>query len=503
MTANVQKILDLFPDKNSARSMRENLGASTRGPAPLSALSDELRNVVGSVVAHQRWRRVWHGDLADYGGDHSAADLALCGELARRGVKPEAIDTAFRASGLYREKWERNDYRASTITLAMKDVRPADDVPTRTLDLGKGIINIHTAEPKPRDWTLAEIILAVKSCVLAGMGGVSKTQLAIQLCLHVAMGIQFMGKAVKQGKALLLLAEEDQEEIDRRINAVVRHKNLSPNEIQRLQDNVRAFGLVGQDTRLTVKVNGALDVSHFGQEIIDRANEMGDVRLIVLDHVALFHGGDFNAREDAAMTMRVVNHIAQVTKASVSLLAHSPKGARNADESDASMVAGSTAFVDQARAALVLAGMREAEAKKYGIGAEDRGNYVSLMVAKNNYGPTGEVYWFERVPFDGVGLLEHVILTPPAPAARGSAVTETMVRDFIAQHRGQFTKTGLRDTHGGKDGPFKASKGSVAAALETLLADGRLIARPPSDRERKKFDLGPRVQNVLDVGAVQ
>ena len=47
--------------------------------------------------------------------------------------------------------------------------------------------------------------------------------------------------------------------------------------------------------------------------------------------------------------MRVVNHVAQETGASVMVLAHISKSANQLEASDASMVAGSTAFVDQAR----------------------------------------------------------------------------------------------------------------------------------------------------------
>ena len=46
-----------------------------------------------------------------------------------------------------------------------------------------------------------------------------------------------------------------------------------------------------------------------------------------------------------------------------------------------------------------MATMRETENKSFGISAEERKNYVSLTIPKNNYGPTGDVYWFRRVPF--------------------------------------------------------------------------------------------------------
>ena len=57
-----------------------------------------------------------------------------------------------------------------------------------------------------------------------------------------------------------------------------------------------------------------------------------------------------------------------------------------------------------------MATMRPTEAKSFGISADERKSYVSLTVTKNNYGPTGDVYWFKRVSFDGIGFLEPVSL---------------------------------------------------------------------------------------------
>lgn len=55
------------------------------------------------------------GDYSGY-GSHSEADAALCALIAfRTGPEPEMIDTVFRGSALYREKWEREDYRTATI----------------------------------------------------------------------------------------------------------------------------------------------------------------------------------------------------------------------------------------------------------------------------------------------------------------------------------------------------------------------------------------------------
>ncbi len=64
--------------------------------------------------------KIVEAGFTDPTGD-SEADLALCGHLARLyNNDPRVIDWIFRQSGLMREKWEREDYRTSTIAKALK-----------------------------------------------------------------------------------------------------------------------------------------------------------------------------------------------------------------------------------------------------------------------------------------------------------------------------------------------------------------------------------------------
>ena len=53
--------------------------------------------------------RLYAGDLSAHNGDHSSADLALCGHLAFWcGIDPNRVDHLFRSSGLMRDKWDEN-----------------------------------------------------------------------------------------------------------------------------------------------------------------------------------------------------------------------------------------------------------------------------------------------------------------------------------------------------------------------------------------------------------
>lgn len=67
--------------------------------------------------------RLWAGDISGY-PSQSEADQALCNKLAfYTGKDPEQMDRLFRQSGLYRQKWEREDYRTQTIEDAMEYVQ--------------------------------------------------------------------------------------------------------------------------------------------------------------------------------------------------------------------------------------------------------------------------------------------------------------------------------------------------------------------------------------------
>ena len=76
-----------------------------------------------SVPESERLSMLMAGDMSLYHDDHSAADFALCCLLAKKhDCNAFKIDDAFRESELYREKWERDDYREGTIARAIKAV---------------------------------------------------------------------------------------------------------------------------------------------------------------------------------------------------------------------------------------------------------------------------------------------------------------------------------------------------------------------------------------------
>jgi putative DNA primase/helicase len=104
---------------SSAAESENGHGTNGSAPKPNGLADDALIQKALSASNGERFSRLWSGDTSGY-GSHSEADLALCGMLAFwTGGDPIRMDLLFRASGLYREKWERADYREGTISEAL------------------------------------------------------------------------------------------------------------------------------------------------------------------------------------------------------------------------------------------------------------------------------------------------------------------------------------------------------------------------------------------------
>jgi primase-polymerase (primpol)-like protein len=90
------------------------------GPAVPANLDDAevIRRMTGARNGGKA-KSLWNGEIPA-GKSHSEADLALCNYIAFWcGPSPDRIDTVFRQSGLFRSKWQRDDYRERTIAKAL------------------------------------------------------------------------------------------------------------------------------------------------------------------------------------------------------------------------------------------------------------------------------------------------------------------------------------------------------------------------------------------------
>jgi hypothetical protein len=107
-----------FYARLSAAADPPQLPRPTASPQALEAddatILERCRRMAGFSPLYDR------GDLSAYGNDHSSADLGLVNYFVVAGATdPDQLDRLFRTSALYRNKWDRTDYRDRTIGRAL------------------------------------------------------------------------------------------------------------------------------------------------------------------------------------------------------------------------------------------------------------------------------------------------------------------------------------------------------------------------------------------------
>lgn len=152
---------------------------------------------------------LWLGDWTGY-SSQSEADLALLNLLAFWTSKDaDQMDGLFRQSGLYREKWERDDYRNTSISRAIASCKEvfrtdaaaafADDEPKDRKGTSKKkqsaprILCMADIEAQEVAWLWKPYIPKGKLTLLEGDPGQGKTWLALQLAAIVSNGWPWPG----------------------------------------------------------------------------------------------------------------------------------------------------------------------------------------------------------------------------------------------------------------------------------------------------------------------
>jgi len=97
--------------------------AAPAAPRPATVLTLDDHELIAKVRAARngpKFDRLYAGDSSGHGNDDSAADLAFVSALTFYTQDEAQIDRIFRQSARHRGKWERADYRASTIAKALE-----------------------------------------------------------------------------------------------------------------------------------------------------------------------------------------------------------------------------------------------------------------------------------------------------------------------------------------------------------------------------------------------
>ncbi len=249
-----------------------------------------------------------------------------------------------------------------------------------------------------------------KTGLLVARGGCGKTQALAQLGFSIATGIDWLDtfKVTKPGKVALLLGEEDQEEIERRLKYIIGHERAGEDETRKkelqkmVSERLYIAGLLGQDVSLISGENkrdrgneGAKTA--FATSLIRRLNKMGPWDLIVLDPLSRFAGPD--SEKDNFIATRFIEACEELTTISgnptVIVASHVSK--QDTKDGENLTPRGSSAFYDGARWVASMVPDKENGTVKYN---HAKSNYTAqhdaIILTRSTNG-------FLHVPGSGAG----------------------------------------------------------------------------------------------------
>lgn len=248
-------------------------------------------------------------------------------------------------------------------------------------------------------------------------GGTGKTTLALQIAVHRATGRDFLGFGpCKPGQVLVFAAEDPAAILGMRIHDIA--ARLTDDERELLVENLRVVPVSSQMPRNLLDDGATARAMREAAEGCD---------LVIIDTISRFHGGDENAREDAAAVMRRLEYIAE-SGCAVIFLGHVSKAAAMTGQGDMQQAAkGSAVWVDEARWVAFLSTCSDSEAKEHGIAADDRRRYVRHGLSKANYTEPRPDIWLRREA--GGVLVRHEMPATVKAAARAYAAESRGVGD--------------------------------------------------------------------------
>jgi RecA-family ATPase len=250
--------------------------------------------------------------------------------------------------------------------------RPADLQPLPYIDP----LEWDGKEVPERRWIAADLIPEGNVTMLGGDGGLGKSTLALQLMAASALGKPWLGVPVQSGVSLGIFCEDDRDELHRRLAAVLRHYGADFTDIA---DAIRLSCRVDQDNLLLEFPSQweAGQTTALYTRIRQAAIDAG-AKLVVLDSLHDFFGGNENSRQHARQFIGQLRSIAMEIEGAVVLTAHPSLSGRKEGTGEA----GSTAWNNAVRSRLYLTGPKRDD------GESDR-DYRELRSMKANYAASG------------------------------------------------------------------------------------------------------------------
>lgn len=272
----------------------------------------------------------------------------------------------------------------------------------------------------PREWIVRDLIPHKTVTLLYGDGAADKSLLTMQLAAARALARDWIGLLPEPGRTLILSAEDDADEMQRRLDDIRQFYGAHMADFA----DVRLIDLVGEDSVLGGLMKGRIEPTPM-YYALDALMADFQPSLAAIDVLADAFAGDENNRPQAREFVGLLKRLARKHDCAFLLLAHPSLTGMTTGTG----MSGSTGWSNAVRSRLYF------QTAKASDGSEPNKNLRTLEAKKANYSALGEIITLEWknglfVPVHGPAGLDKL-----AMEAKGDDAFLTLLRRLNSQAR--------------------------------------------------------------------
>ena len=332
-----------------------------------------------------------------------------------------------------------------------------------------------------------------------GPGGGGKSSLNLVELIAICTGRPLLGEQpVVRCKAWYHNAEDDEDEIYRRIAAICQHYEIDQGELE---------GWLFVTSGITMPIKVA--IARAGSVRVDKATTAAIIRTITdneigvasFDPLVAHHAATENATGDMDLVVREFARIANATDCSTEIVHHTRKPAPGQEELGIVDSRGAGAIINAVRSARVLNTMSKSEADGAGVDDVDRQLHFRIDRGKANMAPPTAARWYK---FVGVEIPKGTMSASPRTgyfpgrglATEEMAAAERKADELFMSLLVRFTMEGRKvsASAGANYAPSvfskergakaaKISKHALTAAMGRLFEAKRIRVEQPGGKE--------------------
>jgi RecA-family ATPase len=413
----------------------------------------------------------------------SIRDMAM--NMVKSGMDDGAVVNALRgmmenSTAVRGERWRE---RYDDIPRAVATAREKIGSPEAKPDEGLPWLDMSDWDTKPvpeREWCVLNRIPAKQAGTFSGEGGSGKSIVELMRATAHVEGLDWLGVMPKIGPAWYIGAEDDADEIHRRMAAIREHYQVTFRQM--VDRGLRIMPLIGKSATLAEpNANGKLQPTALYKQLLKEAETHRPVSITIDPLSKIFAGNEID-RVHAYALMDLMQALALATGGCVNVVMHPSLTGINTGTGNS----GSTGWIGAPRFRSYMSGVKDQ--------GEPADGLRKIEFKKNQYGPLSETIVLEYrkglfLPLRGVSSIEKAAFEARADDAYLAVLRKLTDRGeelSAAMQSHAYAPTVMIKDPGAKG----LRKDDLVKAQERLIEAGKVYIhtlRPGTTREKKVF----------------